>query len=123
MKRRNLLTALAVAMVALIFASASDVLAQSRNRNVTIYNNSRFQTIVSIHAYPSRGGGDAQVSDPDLIPGYTIPPGGSTVLPNVNNQTGDCVYNFRLTTNDPSRPDWFKHNVNVCGGSTISVAD
>jgi hypothetical protein len=92
-----------------------------RSRWVTIYNNSRFQSIVSIHAIPPPS--MPQTYDPDLIPGYTIPPGGSTRIM-IDNGRGACVFNIRLTTNVyPQRQDWMFHNFNVCTQSSMSVRD
>ena len=92
-----------------------------RSRWVTIYNNSSFQTIVSIHAIPPPS--MPQTYDPDLIPGYTIPPGGSTRII-IDNGRGACVFNIRLTTNVyPQRPDWMFYNFNVCTQSSLSVRD
>jgi hypothetical protein len=92
-----------------------------RNRWVTIYNNSRFQTIMSIHAIPPPQ--MPLTSDPDLIPGYTVPPGGSTRIL-IDNGRGACIFNIRLTTNvHPQRDDWFSYNFDVCSRGTLSVGD
>jgi hypothetical protein len=90
-----------------------------QDRWVTIYNNSRFQSIVSVHAIPPPSA--PQTSDPDLIPGYTIPPGGSTRIM-IDNGRGSCVFNIRLSTN-AQRPDWLFYNFNVCTQSSLSVRD
>jgi hypothetical protein len=91
-----------------------------RSRWVTVLNNSRFQTIVSIHAFPPPQ--TPQTSDPDLIPSQTIPPGGSARIL-IDNGRGACVFNIRLTTNVPQRPDWMSYNFNVCTRGTLSVGD
>jgi hypothetical protein len=92
-----------------------------RDRWVTIYNNSRFQSITSVHAIPPPS--TPQTRDPDLIPGYTIPPGGSTKIM-IDNGRGACVFNIRLTTSVyPQRQDWMFHNFNVCTQSSMSVQD
>jgi hypothetical protein len=92
-----------------------------QNRWVTVYNNSRFQTIVSIHAIPPPQ--TPQTNDPDLIPGRTIPPGGASRIL-IDNGRGACVFNIRLTTNVyPQRQDWISYNVNVCQRDSLSVAD
>ena len=92
-----------------------------RSRWVTVLNNSRFQTIVSIHAIPPPQA--PQTYDPDLIPGQTIPPGGSARIL-IDNGRGACVFNIRLTTNVyPQRQDWMSNNFNVCTRGTLSVAD
>jgi hypothetical protein len=92
-----------------------------RSRWVTVYNNSRFQSVVSIHAIPPPS--MPQTHDPDLIPSYSIPPGGSTRIM-IDNGRGACVFNIRLTTNVyPQRQDWMFYNFNVCTQSTLSVRD
>jgi hypothetical protein len=92
-----------------------------RSRWVTVYNNSRFQTVVSIHAIPPPS--TPQTYDPDLIPGYTIPPGGSARIL-IDNGQGSCIFNIRLTTNIyPQRPDWMFYNFNVCTLGSLSVRD
>lgn len=114
----------AAALMAGILGATSADAQQSydgRSRWITVYNNSRFQTIVSIHAIPPPS--MPQTYDPDLIPGFTIPPGGSARLL-VDNGRGACVFNIRLTTNVyPQRPDWLSYNFNVCTRGTLSVGD
>src|SRR5262245_40903951 len=124
---RALVLALGLAAAALMGAMLGVTSADAqqsydgRSRWITVYNNSRFQTIVSIHAIPPPS--MPQTYDPDLIPGFTIPPGGSARLL-VDNGRGACVFNIRLTTNVyPQRPDWISYNFNVCTRSTLSVAD
>jgi hypothetical protein len=92
-----------------------------RSRWVTVYNNSRFQTIMSIHAIPPPS--MPETRDPDLIPGYTIPPGGSARI-QIDNGQGACVFNIRLTTNVyPQRQDWMFYNFDVCRLGSMSVRD
>jgi hypothetical protein len=123
MKVSSLFLAAALVATTLLGATAADAQQSydGRSRWVTVYNNSRFQTIVSIHAIPPPS--MPQTYDPDLIPGQTIPPGGSARIL-IDNGRGACVYNIRLTTNVyPQRPDWISYNFNVCTRSTLSVGD
>jgi len=73
MQVRALFAALFVALAVLFSGTGVSALdsRDGKNRWVTVYNDSRFQTIVSIHAVPSRS---RQVcdTDPDLIPDRTI---------------------------------------------------
>jgi hypothetical protein len=124
---RSLFVALGLVAATLVASTAGSTSADAqqshdgRSRWVTIYNNSRFQTIVSVHAIPPPQ--MPQTYDPDLIPNQTIPPGGSVrVL--IDNGRGACVFNIRLTTNVyPQRPDWISYSFNVCTRGTLSVAD
>lgn len=123
MKFASLFLAAGLAATTLLGSTAADAQQSydGRSRWVTVLNNSRFQTIVSIHAIPPPQ--MPQTSDPDLIPNQTIPPGGSARIL-IDNGRGACVFNIRLTTNVyPQRPDWISYNFNVCTRGTLSIAD
>src|SRR5262245_43393757 len=96
----------ATALVGSVLVSTSADAQQSYDgsgRWMTVDNNSS-QTIISIHAVrPPR---TPETTDPNLIPGYTIPPGGSTRFWIDTRRLG-CVLNIRLRSSlYPQRPDW-----------------
>lgn len=81
---------------------------------LAVHNNSS-QTIVSIQAAPPPR--MPETTDPNLIAGYTVPPGGSA---RIRIDAARCVFNIRLSFLHPKHSDWTLYNFNVCAG-TLSV--
>lgn len=119
--KRSLVAAAAVLAASFFAGGTNAQVSRDRNdRSLTVYNNSSFQSVISIHARPS-GTAPPRRSDPDLLGSAIIGPRGSYQI-YVDNGRGVCVYDILFTT-DANRPDWRMNNVNVCRESAVSVSD
>jgi hypothetical protein len=109
----------ATAAVALLLGGSSAALAQSRdgqNRWMTVNNYSYNGTAINIYIIPA--GANCCWSH-DLLGASVIPPGRSFNV-NFDNGTGACVFDIRITSEDPRR-DWNFHRIDVCRESALNL--
>jgi hypothetical protein len=110
----------ATAAVALLLGGASAALAQNSqdglNRWMTVNNYSPDGTAVNIYIIPA--GANCCWSH-DLLGASVIPPGRSFNI-NFDNGSRACVFDIRITSEDPRR-DWNFYQVDVCRESALNL--